>query len=99
LASVNPNTELVLTRDTMTLNVAGKEYPSPYTIDPSKSPKEIDIVSTSGSNKGKTAPGIYAFEGDEFKLCFANRPGGTRPITFAAKEGSGHTLFVFRRVK
>jgi uncharacterized protein (TIGR03067 family) len=98
-ASVNLNTELVLTTGTITLIVGGKEYPSPYTINPSKNPKEIDIVKTSGPDKGKTSPGIYAWEEDEFKICFANQPGGTRPTTFAAKQGSGHTLFVFRRVK
>jgi uncharacterized protein (TIGR03067 family) len=98
-ASVDPNTQLVLTPDTITLIIGGKHYPSPYNINPTKSPKQIDIVKTTGPNKGKSGPGIYALEEDELKICIANYPGGTRPTTFAVKQGSGHTLFVFRRAK
>ena len=53
---------------------------------------------------GKTALGIYAFDGDNLKWC-SNEPGGAgRPKAFPAKVGSaqkkGEPLYVvFTKVK
>ncbi len=64
-------------------------------LDPSKKPKEIDMILADGS---KTALGIYELSGGIFKLCYAP-PGKGRPKEFGAKEESGYTLSVWQRKK
>jgi uncharacterized protein (TIGR03067 family) len=66
------------------------------TIDPGKKPKTIDYDVIDGQGKGKTVLGIYEIDGDTVKFCFA-APDKDRPTEFASKEGSGHTLSVWKR--
>ncbi|HSU57087.1 MAG TPA: hypothetical protein VLT36_23805 [Candidatus Dormibacteraeota bacterium] len=42
--------------------------------------------------------GIYEFEGDTFKSCFADA-GSERPKEFKSEAGDERTLTVWRRVK
>lgn len=65
-----------------------------FAIDPSKKPKEV----TDTLAKDVQIKGIYELDGDTLKSCVAP-PGKDRPKEFSAKEGSGHTLRVFKRVK
>ena len=67
-------------------------------IDPSQKPRAIDVMIMSGEDKGKSQYGVYEVEGDTLKLCFAT-PGKERPKALAAKEGSMHSLFIFKRQK
>jgi uncharacterized protein (TIGR03067 family) len=66
-------------------------------VDPSKKPKTVDLTRTEGPEKGDTALGIYELNGDELKLCIAQRSNQPRPTEFTAGDKS--TLFIFRRVK
>lgn len=70
---------------------------SDYTIDPSKNPKEIEVVPAEGpeSEKGKTFRGIYELKGDELKITFAG-PDQPRPKTF---DDIGSMAMVLQRVK
>jgi RNA polymerase sigma factor (sigma-70 family) len=70
---------------------------SAYTIDPSKKPKEIEIVPADGpeSEKGKTFRGIYELKGDELKITF-NGPDQPRPKAF---DDIGSMAMVLQRVK
>ena len=67
-------------------------------LDPTKSPRTIDVTFTEGERKGQTVLGIYEIEGDAFRVCVA-RPGDERPAEFSAKAGSGHILVVYVRQK
>jgi uncharacterized protein (TIGR03067 family) len=67
------------------------------TIDATKRPRTIDALPANAPN-GKPLLGIYEFEGDRFKVCFAP-PGKDRPTDFSASEGSGHTLTVWEPEK
>jgi uncharacterized protein (TIGR03067 family) len=67
-------------------------------LDPSRDPKEYELTSESGPNKGKARKGIYKFEGDTLTTCLAG-VGKERPKEFASKPGSGATLFVQKREK
>jgi uncharacterized protein (TIGR03067 family) len=69
-----------------------------FKIDASKKPKAIDLQAAGAAAKGQPILGIYEFEGDTWKVCYAN-PGKERPTEFTAKEGSGHTLAVWEREK
>ena len=64
-------------------------------LDAAKKPKAIDAL-PAGSDKPLL--GIYEFDGDKMKLCFA-APGKERPAAFTSAEGSGHTLTVWVREK
>ncbi len=75
--------------------VAGK---GTIKLDATKKPRAIDAIPDSAAAKGKAILGIYEFDGDKLKLCFAP-PGMDRPTEFRSKEGSGHTLTVWQREK
>jgi clostripain len=64
-------------------------------LDPSQEPRAIDLTLDEGK---RTALGIYELSGDTYKLCYAP-PGKGRPREFAAGEGTGRTLSVWRRAK
>jgi uncharacterized protein (TIGR03067 family) len=69
------------------------------TLDPGKSPRQMDWVRSTEPGKGKKMQAIYEFMGeDQYRVCFAP-PGKDRPTEFATKPGSGHMLHVWKRVK
>ena len=61
-------------------------------------PKAIDSTYTNGPSKGKTAKGIYKYEGDTVTYCWAE-PGKDRPTDFTTKADSGLTLMVLKRTE
>jgi len=67
-------------------------------IDPSKSPKTIDVTITEGPNKGKVMLGIYEIDGDTMKVCF-DPQGKKRPTEFKSAAGSENFVNVHKRVK
>jgi uncharacterized protein (TIGR03067 family) len=69
-----------------------------FTVDPSKSPKTIDVTITEGDNKDKTMKGIYEIDGDNYKVCFAPS-GKDRPKEFSSKGDEGLTLSVWKKAK
>jgi uncharacterized protein (TIGR03067 family) len=71
-------------------------FKAKFRIDPLKKPKTIDYTMTEGPTKGMIHLGIYEFDGDTVKFCFA-APGKNRPTELTAKEGSQRTLSVWKR--
>jgi uncharacterized protein (TIGR03067 family) len=67
-------------------------------LDPSKSPKTIDVTLTEGPNKGKVLLGIYEIDGDTLKVCF-DLQGKKRPTEFKSAAGSHTFVNVHKRVK
>jgi uncharacterized protein (TIGR03067 family) len=67
-------------------------------IDPSKSPKAIDVTMTEGPNKGAVMLGIYEIDGDTLKVCFDSE-GKKRPTEFKSTLGSQTFVNVHKRVK
>ena len=66
-------------------------------LDPSKSPKTLDVTVVEGPNKGAVVLGIYEISGDTLKVCF-DPEGKKRPTEFKSESGS-QTLVVHKRVK
>ena len=66
-------------------------------LDPSKSPKTLDVTVAEGPNKGAVMLGIYEISGDTLKVCF-DPEGKKRPTQFKSASGS-QTLVVHKRVK
>jgi uncharacterized protein (TIGR03067 family) len=69
-----------------------------YKIDPTKTPKTIDITFKGGPLDGMTMLGVYELEGDTYKVCLP-AGGKERPKELASKPGSGLILEVLKRVK
>jgi uncharacterized protein (TIGR03067 family) len=97
--------EEVFRKDTLVLKgkqfasyVAGKVVHGVFTIDPTVTPKTIDITFTEGPGKGHSQKGIYELDGDTQKICIA-LPEKPRPTEFASKPGSGHVVEVLKREK
>lgn len=67
-------------------------------IDPTKTPKTVDLTITEGDGKGDVLLGIYEFEEEGRKVCFA-QPGKERPAEFSSPPGSGRILARLKRVK
>jgi uncharacterized protein (TIGR03067 family) len=67
-------------------------------IDPSRSPKTIDVTLTEGPNKGAVMLGIYEMDADTLKVCFDSQ-GKKRPTEFKSGPGSPNFVNVHNRVK
>src|SRR4051794_10955976 len=81
----------------------GKELPAAggtrgYTVDPKPNPPAVDLVSTRPGAGETRQLGIYKIEGDTLTICWTRAKGGDRPTKFDAPEGSGLTVYVFKRV-
>jgi len=69
-----------------------------HTLDPTKRPKEIDVLPSEGELPLEVHPGIYEIEADTRKLCLAPN-GKPRPTAFESTAGSEHVLITFQREK
>ncbi|MBY0525206.1 MAG: TIGR03067 domain-containing protein [Gemmataceae bacterium] len=87
--------EVVFDRKTVTIKANTQERESTYTLDLSKRPRTIDLV----SKDNKTTLGIIEREGDRMKLCLALEGAKKRPTEFASKERSDTQMFTLRRQK
>jgi uncharacterized protein (TIGR03067 family) len=67
-------------------------------LDPSKSPKTIDVTVTEGLSKGAVMLGIYEISGDTLKVCF-DPEGKKRPTEFKSAPDSQVFVAVHKRVK
>jgi uncharacterized protein (TIGR03067 family) len=67
-----------------------------YKLDPTKKPKAIDAMTKNQEGQDVTMQGIYEFDGDNYKVCFA-MPGQPRPTEFKTSENSGRTLTVSKK--
>lgn len=65
-------------------------------IDPTRSPKSIDIIPIEEGKERETNPGIYEISEKSRKLCFAP-PGSPRPDAFTSSVDSQWILVTFER--
>jgi RNA polymerase sigma factor (sigma-70 family) len=66
-------------------------------LDPSRSPKHIDLVVVEGPRKGKTVHGIYKWEDGKLTICLQEGEG--RPKDFTAAQGSNQGVIILEKVK
>ena len=67
-------------------------------LDPSKSPKAIDVTMTEGLNKGAVMLGIYEINGDTLRVCF-DIEGKKRPAQFKSAPDTATFVNVHQRVQ
>ena len=88
--------KLVFAGDKATMKMAmGDEDQSTFTLDPTKSPKTIDVTSA----KGKKMKGIYTFDGDDKLTVAMSKDNDERPTGFKTKEDSTFGVLVLKREK
>jgi uncharacterized protein (TIGR03067 family) len=75
---------------------SGTTLTGTFQLDPSKTPKAMNMMPGEGQYKGKTLQGIYELNGDNLKICFAE-PGKDRPKDFTSR--SGQVLAIHKRQK
>jgi uncharacterized protein (TIGR03067 family) len=68
------------------------------TLDPTKSPKEIDLTQRRG-DQTKVWRAIYEVDGDMLKICRHQDGAQPRPTGFTSKAGSGWSSTVWKREK
>jgi uncharacterized protein (TIGR03067 family) len=90
--------KLILKDDQYTVEIGDNKDEGTVKLDPSKSPKTMDITGTNGPNKGKTFLVIYELKGDELRVCY-DLSGKSRPTEFATKPDTMLFLVTYRRAK
>jgi uncharacterized protein (TIGR03067 family) len=86
--------EIVENAMIFTSNHDGKKHAKVFAIDPTRSPKGLEL----STKEGKDGWGIFKFDDDRLVICMAD-PENDRPTEFSAKEGSKRLLMTIRRVK
>jgi uncharacterized protein (TIGR03067 family) len=95
---VRKSIKLVLKADTYVVTAGKEPDEGKCKIDPTKTPKTLDITGTKGPNMGKTFPCIYELNGDTLRVCY-DLSGKARPTEFKTTEGSMLFLVTYRREK
>ncbi len=92
--------KLILAGDRYTVDFAKNTDKGTFAIDPTKTPKRIDIRSADGPFKGKTLPGIYELKGNTLVLCLeGDGKADKRPTKFDAPGTTRNMLLTYRREK
>src|SRR5262249_28149438 len=72
-----------------------------FQVDPTKEPKEIDVVYTAGSENRQKRLGIYKLEDDVLHLVLGEMNGTKRPTQFAKRDspGGGDLYLIYKLEK
>jgi len=90
--------KLTIKGENFTFDNGDGAEPGLYKIDPTKEPKELNIVITEGADKGKVYLVIYKFENGKMIQCM-ELDNKNRPKEFTGKAGSGCAYEVWQRIK
>lgn len=71
-----------------------RQEPGRYKLDPTKSPKTLDLISSGD----RVSPGIYQLDGDTLKICLAEGANAVRP-TELRSDGQRVAVLTFKREK
>ncbi len=80
-----------------TLISRNKQHEIELKLDPSKSPKEIDMTFLDGPNKDRVGKGIYEIDGDKLKICRSLDPQDERPKDFKTEGKINYFVMVWER--
>jgi uncharacterized protein (TIGR03067 family) len=78
----------------------GTEMKGDVRLSPLKKPRHMDLAHQDGLLRDKTWQAIYALDGDELKICYAEADSGKdRPTEFKTQADSGLLLVILKRDK
>ncbi|MCI0377200.1 MAG: TIGR03067 domain-containing protein [Gemmataceae bacterium] len=92
-------TTLTIKGDQYVVKMKDRTFPNNIKLDPSKNPKEIDMVPAEGDKKDQVHKGIYLIERDSFKICRGLNPDQARPNQFATWPNTNYFVITWKRVK
>jgi uncharacterized protein (TIGR03067 family) len=90
--------KIIIDQGKTTILEGDKRQELSLTIDPSKSPKQIDAQGTGPGGREEQGLGIYQLDGDTLRVCYDPKEK-QRPTQFKSKPGSNQVLETFRREK
>ena len=85
--------------DRYIVNSGRSTHEASLKLDPTKTPKTMDMTFLDGDNMGDTAEGIYKLEGDTLTICRPRLPPQERPTEFVTKPGTDRFIVVWKREK
>ena len=92
------DTVLIVKADEYRTKIKDKElFGFRIKLDPSKDPKEIDMIKKEPDGSEKTYKGIYVFENDVFKMCRAATSEQNRPNQFATWPDTGFFVVTWKK--
>src|SRR5947209_5481399 len=79
--------------------VSGVEFAATFSVDPTKEPKQIDVVMHGSGSTTFRLPGIYKLEGDTLTVSMSRDMSGhgKRPAEFSTKPGDPFSVIVYKR--
>ena len=95
---VTKASRLILKEDRFSSESGPRKVRGVFEVDPTVSPKTIEVTFVEGSTPGETLLGIYELEGDTYKVCMGTK-GKPRPKAFVSTPGTGDGLQVLKREK
>jgi uncharacterized protein (TIGR03067 family) len=95
---VRKTIKLVIGDGKYTVTVGKNPDKGTVKLDPSKKPKEMDIIGTEGPNKGKTILAIYEKTEDTLRVCY-DLSGKARPTEFKTMKDTQLFLVTYKREK
>ena len=91
------NRMIVVSAERRFIVVQGKKITrGSFTMDATKTPKQIDIIATNSQGKSLTTLAIYELEGDTYKVC-SSFQSNERPMEFLREPGSKTVFEVLKR--
>jgi uncharacterized protein (TIGR03067 family) len=88
---------LIIKDDRFMLKGGKQQLEGKLTLDPGKTPKELDAEATGSDKKVTKSVGIYQLTGDTLKVCYSVPPN-ERPTEFTSEPKSARALVVYKKV-
>lgn len=95
---IRKSLRMVIKGDQYLVTEAGSPDQGTLKLNPNTTPKQMDIISTDGANKGRTFLAIYELDGDTLRVCY-DLSGNGRPTEFATKQGTKLFLVTYKLEK
>ena len=80
------------------VDFGGQQDKGTVTLDLTKKPRRMTVVSKEGTNQGKTFPAVYELAGDTLKVCY-ELEGNEPPAGLESKSGSTTLFVTYKRDK
>jgi uncharacterized protein (TIGR03067 family) len=90
--------KLVVADGRYTVTIGEQKDEGMCKVDPTKSPRAMDIEGTKGPNQGKKILCIYEFKDETLRVCY-DLSGKARPTEFKSKPETPLFLVEYRREK
>lgn len=91
------NTTVRIKGSDYVIKIKDKTFPVVVKLDPSRDPKEMDMVPQDGAAKDKVHKAIYKIEKDTFILCRGLNPDQDRPREFATWPNTNYFVVKWKK--